>query len=162
MKEPLKLAFYKGEGTAADWLIRAVTRSQFSHVELVRGNAELGQQALCLSSSHRDGGVRIKNIHLNPDHWILRDVGEWACPDRVWNYAASWIGARYDLAGIALTFALPIRHQSRGRWFCSELCADALDLPRPHQIAPGDLYDWVRFLNAAFEDGRRSSVRVLR
>jgi len=154
MNTPLKLAFYKGRGTITDRLIRTVTRSQFSHVELVRGDAVLGQEARCLSASYRDGGVRFKIIRLAPGRWVLRDVDGWACPERVWNRAAARIGAEYDLAGIALTFALPIRRETPGKWFCSELCADALGLPRPHTIAPGDLFDWAARMNAAFLAGR--------
>jgi len=154
MNTPLKLAFYKGRGTATDRLIRTVTRSQFSHVELVLGPAVLGQEARCLSASYRDGGVRFKIIRLTPGRWVLRDVGGWADPERAWNRAAVQIGADYDLMGIALTFALPLRREAHGKWFCSELCADALDLPRPHTIAPGDLFDWVQRMNAAYLAGR--------
>ena len=43
----------------------------------------------------------------------------------VWNRPAVQIGANYNLAGIALAFALAVRHQSDGRRFCFEHFSEA-------------------------------------
>jgi len=157
----LALAFYRGRGRLDDRVIRAVTRSPFSHVELTvcpgRGPADVAQPAL--SASGRDGGVRRKTIAFAPDRWELLPLLPWVpadpwAPSNPWTRAAAEIGAAYDYRGILLTFAVPLRRQHPDRWFCSELCAHALGLPDPHTYAPGDLYHWVRALNAAWRRGR--------
>jgi len=69
----LTLAFYKGTGRWEDRVIRWVTRSSFSHVEMLAhppawrgGAAWLGQS---WSSSGREGGVRGKEIVFERDRW---------------------------------------------------------------------------------------------
>tara|TARA_R110001606_G_scaffold390081_1_gene556778 strand:- start:62 stop:238 length:177 start_codon:yes stop_codon:yes gene_type:complete len=57
----IALAFYKGHGQLLDRVIRWVTRSSFSHVEILRAVPAMsvdGAQSRAWSSSGRDGGVR--------------------------------------------------------------------------------------------------------
>ena len=75
------LAFYKGTGRFDDRVIRWVTRSAFSHVEMLAhppvwsGNgAWIGE---AWSSSGRDGGVRGKQITFHVDRWAFIAV-PWA------------------------------------------------------------------------------------
>jgi len=86
----MQLALYKGEGDFYDKLIRFVTNSPYSHCELVI-------DGLCYSSSARDGGVRMKQIYLNPDKWDLYPV----TADKLW--ALDWfinnVGKKYDWIG---------------------------------------------------------------
>ena len=59
----MKLAFYKGREDFYDRLISWWTRGPYSHVELVIN------ETYCMTSSPKDGGVRMKHIDFHPDHW---------------------------------------------------------------------------------------------
>lgn len=162
MKQAVKLAFYHHGGTALDRLIRAATRSEFSHVELV---ADLGPTYPCasftlpaISSSNRDGGVREKHITFNLDQWTFLEVEGWA-PHGAWSRAMNELGRPYDHLGILMNFTVPLRRHLRGSWFCSELCGYALGLPESHTLSPGDLFLRVEELNAAYRLGRDASDR---
>ena len=145
------LAFYRGRGDLLDRVIRWVTRSPYSHVEIIAltGTATTDghPQAEAISASYRDGGVRQRRIDLAPDHWDLVAV-PWANPTRVWAAALVEAGAGYDYAGLILSQLLHLRRGNGHRWFCSELVAYALDLPRPSAYSPGDLHDLDTRINA--------------
>jgi hypothetical protein len=128
------LAFYKARGTWFDRLIRFVTRSPYSHVEVAITQQPDGRW-LCGSSSVRDGGVRLKAIALSAENWDLRFVGGDANAVRAWFEARA--GERYDWLGV-LRFVLPFVGQSSRRWFCSEACLAALGLPEPWRFAPAE------------------------
>lgn len=153
----LALAFYKAPGRWEDALIRAVTASPYSHVELIRWPGYPPTAGDAVSASPRDGGVRRKTIGFAPGHWDFLPLGGWA-PDDAFARALAERGAGYDWTGIALTFTLPLRRQSRTRWFCSELCGHALGLPAPHTLAPGDLFRWAGAMNAAYAAGARTGT----
>ncbi len=142
----ITLAFYKGRGKTRwqrlqDAAIRCATRGIYSHVELIAGPVEIGQEAVCLSSSGRDGGVREKHILLNPNHWDLvhLDIESPGSAD----FIRSRIGARYDYAGILMSQMLALGRHDETRWFCSEICAAAIGLPSPQQFSPQLLFDVV-------------------
>ena len=149
-------AFYRGAGDLADWAIRRATRSAFSHVELIRApeRPRLGEVATCLSSSKRDGGVRIKDIRLHPAKWRIYDIC-WA-PDDAWDRAAERIGLPYEFWTMVISQRFNRRITLRDHWFCSELVADALRLDMPHLYAPGDLLRAIRDHSDTWEDARAS------
>lgn len=125
----MKLALYKGSGNFYDKLIRTVTRSKYSHCELVI-------DGLCYSSSPRDGGVRMKYIDLTDGKWDVIDVpGE-----QIW--ALDWfinnIGRKYDWLG-AITSVLPFSLGSKDKFFCSEACAIMMGLDNPQHRKPHTL-----------------------
>ena len=140
------LAFYRGEGLVTDRVIRWVTRSPCSHVELID---PLGHS---ISSSARDGGVRRAAIDLNNPKWEVVPV-PWAPSDAIQTIEAH-LGTKYDYAGLILSQLFALRRHSSHRWFCSEICAAALGMARPHQYAPGDLYREVIERNAIFYHGQ--------
>lgn len=145
------LAFYKGQGDRIDRAIRWWTASPYSHVELINwlgtANPEGHPKALAFAASHRDGGVRGRVIAMAPGHWDYVTV-PWADAPRVWSRARGLNGAGYDYPGLILSQLLNLRRGFRQRWFCSELLADLLDLPRPSAYSPGDLHDLVTRINA--------------
>ena len=49
-------------------------------------------------------------------------------------------GAKYDYAGILLSQALSLGIHDDELWFCSEIVAAALCLPRPERFSPQFLY----------------------
>lgn len=142
----ITLAFYKGRGSSwwnrvQDGLIRFATRSPYSHVELIEGTAQLGEETICLSSSGRDGGVRETTIRLKTASWDLVEMADQ--PAEIVDFIRTRIGARYDYLGIVLSQILSLgRHDAR-KWFCSEICAAALGMPNAQRMSPQALYDVV-------------------
>lgn len=142
------LALYKGRrdgsgwcvwcARATDWLIRALTRGQYSHCEIAVREHPQASVYTCYSASIRDGGVRTKVMPLLTAKWDLIPLP--STPEaheqlqRVW---AATEGQGYDLMGaLGIAFGLP---QNRCRWFCSEWCAIALRLPESWRWSPNDL-----------------------
>lgn len=150
------LAAYRGAGRWDDRLVRFRTRSEYSHVELLQGDAGYGKH-LAISSSGRDGGVRIKRIDFHPDRWDIMPLEGWCRPD-AWDRASRHLGAPYDWSGILGTFALPVLRQSDRAWWCSELLAYAVGLSHPWVQSPGTLFSQVLDLNHAFALGLHSAA----
>lgn len=142
-----RVAFYKGKGTWVDWAIRTVTRSPYSHVELIPDPLMQGADGsfLCYTSSPRDGGVVNRSIGFKRDHWDFVDV-EWYAPNVIAIFD-QYAGAKYDYAGIIFSQFFNWRTHSRKRWFCSEIIAAALDLPNPTSYSPGSLKAMLDWLN---------------
>lgn len=155
----LYVAFYRGHGHLTDWVIRKATRSDFSHVELIRADERprLGEVATCLGASGRDGGVRIKEIRLDPEKWRIYHV-RWA-PDETWERAEAKLGEPFDLLSMLTTQLFNFRRGRRGRWCCSELVAYALGLDMPHAYSPGDL---LRAIGDHHETHDRARVALMR
>lgn len=143
----MRLAFYRSDSPGSqlwDKLIAAYTNGKFSHVEL------LFDSGRCFSSSPRDGGCRWKTIeNINdPATWTLVDLGKDDFDDAVSWFCQSQNGKPYDWLGIAgfpFPFVRTFDHPRR-RWFCSEICAAALQaggwpIPGdPLKISPNLLY----------------------
>lgn len=130
----MKIAFYKGKGDWSDKIIRFVTRSPYSHCELV-------SDGIWYSTSPRDLRVRAKEIVPNPLSWDYVEVkGNKA---RVITLYLETKGAKYDWLGIIFAQLLPFGLHSKKRWFCSEWCAAALELKEPHKYSPALLYKYL-------------------
>lgn len=134
----MKVAFYKA--TRPGWqglfnrLVRWWTRGPYSHTELVL--EERDGLSLCGSSSFIDGGVRLKWIKLNADHWDLLPVSGDPAAARQWFERHA--GQGYDLFGLLGFLARPVTgHQSR--WFCSEAVGAALGLAESWRFCPNTL-----------------------
>lgn len=135
------LAFYKGKGTWTDYVIRFVTWSSYSHVELLLNDSRIGDEAQAWSASGRDGGVRTKSIKFDPAKWTFVCV-PWARTDATLRVEAE-LGKPYDFAGLLGSQLFKLRWHQRNRWFCSEICAHAIGLDTPQAYSPGDLMDFV-------------------
>ena len=128
----MRVAFYKGKGNYFDKAIRIWTRGSYSHCEIVLGD-------LWYSSSPRDGGVRCKDMkNYNPDHWdfVETDIDS----QRFWDIWTKYQNAKYDWLGIVLTQAIPLGIQDSDKVFCSEFCAEVLNIVKPKWISPNKLY----------------------
>lgn len=155
----LTLAFYVGRGNWVDRAIRHATGAAYSHVELLapyEGRRTKTMRAI--SSSPRDGGVRVKEMTFHPARWSFVDLHPW---HRAWPFerAAQHLGARYDWRAIAFTHALGLGGQNPRRFTCSELIASALGLWHPQRITPGDLYDQIFIANQAYLKGRLTGLQ---
>jgi len=137
----MKVAFYKGKGDWVDWAIRKWTRSPYSHCEIVIDNT-------WYSSSARDGGVRKKNIHHNPENWDFIDIKIQVNDKNIIKmFFNKQIGKKYDYVGILLSQVIPLHEDIKNRWFCSEICAYTLQLidilpkdKKSNWYSPGRLY----------------------
>lgn len=134
----IRLALYTAPGDTYDRLIRAWTRSPYSHCELVLPDGRF------VTSSPRDGGVRAKVIEQDPAVWDFLPL-PWIQAAHVEHLLEQEAGAGYDWLGILGSQILPAGIQSRLRWFCSEFCAHVLDLEQPQRYSPGQLAEAVHW-----------------
>jgi hypothetical protein len=131
----MKVAFYKGRTRLFNRLVSWWLRGPYSHCELVLDTID--GYSHCVSSSFMDGGVRIKGIRLDPDHWDLVDVGG----DK--RKALAWLREHeeegYDVLGL-LGFAWRPEAGDTRKWFCSEATAAILGFDEPWRFDPMNLY----------------------
>lgn len=123
----------------SDTLVQWITRSEFSHCELLVSNEppSVGLPYECVTAVGKDGGVRVKTITFPDEGWEFVPV-PWA-PATTWETAKTFLGQGYDYWGLLMTQFINLRRHGASRWFCSKLCAHALGLREPHTYAPGDL-----------------------
>lgn len=134
----VRLALYKGRGTAFNAAIRWWTGSIYSHCELVVDGASY-------SSSLMDGGVRAKIITFDPERWDFIDL-PWADSDSIVEYFYQTEKDRYNIAGLLASQVLNRNQAFRHAQFCSEWCANALGVPAASSYSPatlGGLCGWV-------------------
>jgi hypothetical protein len=102
-------------------LIRVGTWSDYSHVDIISPDRESG---LILGATPWHG-VSHRAIEDRIDHstrWMICEFD--ADPKRVWAYAESQIGKKYDWLG-CLGIAVHRDWEEDDKWFCSELVAKA-------------------------------------
>lgn len=117
----MELIFYKSAaGTITDKLINRLScNGGYSHVEIRFEDEQ------CFTSSPRDGGVRMKYIQLDSEHWDT-----FVLPNNVEKVVRRYaeinasFGAKYDWNGV-FGFVFPIKDNKKRR-FCSEICLMAL------------------------------------
>jgi hypothetical protein len=142
----MRVYFYKGKKRLFDRLVSWWTKGDFSHVEIEFSDG------YSYSSSVRDGGVRKKKIDYKPEHWeilvIPNTTGMLVKKDEfhIKEFLEVQLGKKYDYFGL-FGFILPPLDDIPERYFCSELIADALDLPDAWRYSPNMLY---AVLNAAY------------
>lgn len=134
----IQIIAFKGEGIF-DKIIRKFTKSDYSHVALVRDGKQI--------EARWDAGVRIVPVNTHaPCQVELFDFIEPLTPDqelKIWNKALSLIGKKYDYAGL-VAYALKLYFlQKPSAFFCSELVVECC---RPHRmIVPA----WMRASEAS-------------
>ena len=140
------LAFYIAKhGGFLDRAISMIDGSPFSHCELVI--KDLGNQCYdCISSSYHDGGLRRKKIDMSDNHWVLIPV---MCDMA---HVLRWFNKRqhfkYNYLGIIRT-VIPNFYEPAHFQFCSEACADMLELVDPGSYGIKKLYEWATQTNIA-------------
>jgi hypothetical protein len=119
----------------------------YSHCEIVLGDSPYTEPSECISASGMDGGVRLKTMKLNPDHWDLIELD--LAPKKVEEWLRNNIGKRYDYLG-ATRFVLPFfLREHPNKWFCSEACADIIGFSEPWRFDPCSLYVSAKGINNA-------------
>ena len=132
----MQIAFYKGRKRLFNRLTSWWLRGPYSHVELVLGYDHAGQ-AICASSSMMDGGVRVKHMTLNPDHWDVVQVS--GSSDAAWLWLRKHEGAGYDYLGLLGFVARVLGHDKR-KFVCSEAVAEMLGIREGWRFDPCSLY----------------------
>ena len=132
----MRIAFYKGRARLFNRLASWWLRGPYSHCELILGTDHNGL-SICASSSMMDGGVRIKHMHLNPDHWDLVPVSGDA--HDAWHWLAQHHGDGYDYLGL-VGFIVRVLGHDKARWVCSEAVAAMLGLPDAWRFDPCSLW----------------------
>lgn len=134
----VELALYCGRGQLGNALIRWWTGSIYSHCELV-------VDGLCYSSSVMDGGVRCKQIDLDPAKWH-RIALPFADGEAIRRYFAETDAYRYGWWGLVASQVFNRNRPEHRAPFCSEWCANALGLPVAASYNPvslGMLVEWL-------------------
>ena len=134
----MQIAFYKGRERFTDKFIGWWLDGKYTHAELIIGTCMDGSK-LCVSSSSLDGGVRLKQIKLNPAHWDVVEVGGNQ------NYAIEWYldhrDGPYDWLGL-LGFVYRRYHGKRHKWFCSEAIMAMLQYQDPWRFEPNLMHSF--------------------
>ena len=142
----MKIAFYKKLKKISDFLIRWHTRENFwkifsiaeySHCELVFSNDE------SFSSSGCDGGARFKKIKFDEKKWDVFKIKISAADEKkIREFCAAQCGKKYDWRAIFFSQILDLQRENPQKWFCSEICAAALQKinflknEKPHLLSP--------------------------
>ena len=125
---------------AIEWF----TRSEFCHVDFVLSNGKF-------LGARLEGGVEIRDHdYLTPDSFCYAKVEVMGSNRRVLGWATSQVGKPYDWVAI-LAFLPRTNWHDPGKWFCSELVAEAFKLKdsaivdnRAYRITPQMVYESVR------------------
>ena len=97
-----------------------------------------GGISLCASSSFIDGGVRMKWIILDPDHWDIIEIK--ADEDAVAKWFKQRLGKKYDLLGL-LGFVWRRSDGDKNKYFCSEALAASIGFKQAWRFDPNTLYE---------------------
>lgn len=131
----MQLAFHIGK-TKLDRAIQVVTRSPYTHVEMVMSDG------MWFTSSHFEKGV-VGRKYEPEGVWEYVDVE--ADEEVARHYLEALVGMPYDYLGVA-RFVFPGVPHSHDRWFCSELTACTLKVcgrnlkKKPQHYSPGGLH----------------------
>ena len=125
------LALRKHDTRASARLIQLWTGSIYSHCELL-------VDGWCYSSSAMDGGVRRKQIKLDPEKWDVVRL-PWVGGRQVLEFFEKTDHYRYGWTGLVLSQLFNLNRAQDKAQFCSQWCAAALRLPNPATFSPGTL-----------------------
>lgn len=123
------------------WLIRTLTFSKWSHVDLVTDRGTL------IGATIPAGVVEYSVLHRinGSSKYEYRDI---ECDERIYDFVRKQLGKRYDYAGIA-GLELNRNWTDDDAWFCSELIgAGALNAGNTEikeelfRLTPGMLYKY--------------------
>jgi hypothetical protein len=126
------VAFYVGKGKLFNRLIRGfqyVTGCkdwQASHVELLRDYDEATDTWRAYSSSAMDGGVRIKQIRLDPNKWVVFQL-EQGLGEQADAWMKQNLGAKYDWLGI-VGQVFKRAGQNQSKYYCNEAIQSMIGL----------------------------------
>lgn len=129
----------------ADNLICKITRSRFSHVELVLYKNKEEDTYKCLSSSFRDKGVRLTDIDIHSGSWEILKLPESKniTLESAFDFYEYNKDRKYDLLGLLCTLSDHLKTNNKNKLFCSELIAEILDLKLYENQSPERIYKYI-------------------
>ena len=151
------LCFYKADSKNADWTDRLIskwTNGKYSHVEVLLPNDgdcyELEHDLTMVSSSGRNGGVRLANHVINNDAWDYFSINIRNQAKVIYSLYRVTKHCKYDWSGIAFSQVIPLGIDKENRFFCSEYVTIILKLvgvdniklylKPPNKISPNLLF----------------------
>lgn len=130
--DTMHVAHYKGRTRLFNRLVCWYLSGEYSHTELVLWTDDKGISC-CASSSFMDGGVRVKFMALDPEHWDIEEVqGDRA---KAFQWLEEHAGDGYDVFGL-IGFIWRRATGERRKWFCSEAVAAMLGFEDPWRFDP--------------------------
>ena len=136
MDNTLQVAFYKGRTRLFNRLVSWWLNGPYSHAELIL-DTDADGYAACASSSFLDGGVRLKYMRLDPEHWDIVDVqGDKAT---AWAWLKEHDGDQYDTFGL-LGLVWRRGKGNPDKVWCTESVAAMLGYDEPWRFDPMALY----------------------
>lgn len=127
----VQLALRKHDPRIGSQFICWWTNSIYSHCELV-------VDGVCYSSSLMDKGVRRKQIDLDPTKWDVVDL-PWADSKKVLRYFEQTDGHTYGWISLIRSQLFNRNIAMKESQFCSEWCANALEIPNAVIYQPSTL-----------------------
>ena len=125
------LAFKKGTGIMP-WLIRLITRSDYSHVEAIIKDRWI--------SSKEGEGIHINQLRPLGSDWTYIELD---VPKEKDNEILQWVWTQrnsgYDWCGVLCSQLFGINKEHKEKWFCSELVACII---KRYDISLGDCCDY--------------------
>lgn len=144
------LAFYKGSNSLNSLIIKAWTRSKYSHVEMIIEDK-------WVSSSPDVGGVTIKDLHeLNHKDWDYIDIEvDGRKLRKVLKFIEENKNAKYDWLGLFAGTVFSQNIEDKDKFFCSEMMTIILQIFNetkvknliPNEITPEDLHKLYKGIN---------------
>lgn len=125
----IRVAFYKHSKSLFGWLIRWKQQKTLPDRYAIYSHVELIFEEGSFSSSEEDWGVRFKNIKFKDYNWDYIDIEVtekqyW----KIYNFCEIQAGNWYNWWGIFLAQTLNFNIKGDWDWFCSEICASALQI----------------------------------
>ena len=142
----MKVAFQKNDHSFFAGLIRWWTRSPYSHCEL------LFDDGVMFSSHIAQHGTRFWTPGiLSANVWDVYHIPTTLEEDiRVRAFCGSELGCSYDWIGILFSQFIRLQREHPRKWFCSEICAAALQKvglltgAKPCTFSPGKLHKRIK------------------
>ncbi len=122
-------------GWAGTRLVQKGSFRRVTHVEAILEEHPDGKVTIG-SASLRDGGVRVKTVKLNPDHWIIIDVPSWDVQQSQ-RWFVKNAGKKYDKRGAFVSW-LPFTWDAEDEYFCNEAVGASVDMVDPDIHGPSE------------------------
>ena len=120
----IKIAFYKGEGTWTNSIVRWWTKSVYSHAELILPD---GVTWVGISPFLNSAVTKRIVLEYNRKKWDLLEIDITKEQyELIMQFFEDTKGQGYDWTGMLLSQFLPCKIKHRERWYCSEWIAYAL------------------------------------
>ena len=133
----VRAAFYCGKGNLVDKIVRLLTGSAYSRVELAVGH-RLATGWVCYAADPVERRLRRRIIDLNPEEWVIVDVPG-VSKTRVQNWYKANLGRRVNMQH---HLGIPFWQEGDrcGRYAPSEAAAAAMGLIEPSFFTVDRLY----------------------